>query len=60
MIMYLSLSKFRGYLNPGGNSGFSSGLGGSVVLALAFAFDGLDELPAFPDLTIPLLGGIRL
>lgn len=44
---YLSCSRLSGYLDPGGKRGFSS-------LALDPAcgtgvFDGLEELPAFPD-----------
>ena len=52
---YLSLSRLSGNFDPGGNSGFSSGLDGS---AGGFWLDDFEELPAFPDLTIPFLGGI--
>ena len=52
---YLSWRRLSGYFDPGGNRGFSSGavalVGGGFVL--------FEELPAFPDLTMPLLGGIR-
>lgn len=52
---YLSCSKLRGYFDPGGNRGFSSG-----VLGWASAgFVDFAEFPAFPDLTMPLLGGMR-
>ena len=54
---HLSCSRLRGYLDPGGNKGFSSAACGVGVGAL----EGLEEFPAFPDLTMPLpvLGGIR-
>ena len=53
----LSCSKLSGYFEPGGNKGGgfpSSSFGASVA-----SFEGLEEFPAFPDLTIPFLGGIR-
>ena len=53
--LYLSWRRLSGYLDPGGNKGFSSG-------AVALVEGGLvlfEELPAFPDLTMPLLGGMR-
>lgn len=50
-----SCSKLRGYLDPGGNKGFSpSTLGPFDSVDLA----DFDEFPAFPDLTMPFLGGI--
>ena len=55
MHYYLSLSKLSGYFEPGGKSGFSSGLlgfGGGLEL------DAFEEFPAFPDLTMPRFGGI--
>ena len=50
---HLSCNKLKGYLKPGGNSGFSSsGMEGTDGLV------GFEEFPAFPDLTMPFLGGI--
>ena len=53
---YLSWSKLKGYLEPGGNKGFSSG----ALAKFAGGLDVLEEFPAFPDLTMPLLGGISI
>lgn len=55
-LQYLSFNKLNGYLDPGGNSGFSSGVEGS---AGGFGEDALDEFPALPDLTMPFFGGIE-
>ncbi len=52
---YLSCSKLRGYFDPGGNRGFSSG----VLDTGSAGFVDFAEFPAFPDLTMPLLGGMR-
>jgi len=52
---YLSLSKLKGYLKPGGNKG-----GGSVLVdGAGEILSDFVEFPAFPDLTMPFLGGIR-
>ena len=53
---YLSWSRLSGYLDPGGNNGFSSVV--LVLAAIGSDLEGLDEFPALPDLTIPRLGGI--
>lgn len=50
---HLSCSKLKGYLEPGGNNDFSPS-GMEVTNELV----DLEEFPAFPDLTIPFLGGI--
>ena len=54
----LSFNKLSGYFEPGGNKleggGFASSFGASVV-----SFEGLEDFPALPDLTIPFLGGIH-
>jgi ATP-dependent RNA helicase DHX8/PRP22 len=52
-VHHLSWSKLKGYLKPGGNKDFSPSGAGELRLF------GLEEFPAFPDLTIPFLGGIR-
>jgi hypothetical protein len=53
-VYHLSCSKLKGYLKPGGNNGFSpSGIGATEGLV------DFEEFPAFPDLRIPFLGGIR-
>lgn len=52
---YLSLSRLSGNLEPGGKSGFSSGLLGS---GSSFELVAFEEFPAFPDLTMPRFGGI--
>lgn len=55
--MYLSFKRLRGYFEPGGKRDFCSfGLGSGGV----FELEGLDEFPAFPDLTIPRFGGITV
>lgn len=56
VVHYLSFSKLSGNFEPGGKSGFSSGFEGS---AGGFTLDVFDELPALPDFTIPLRGGMR-
>ena len=55
--IYRSYSRARGVLDPGGNRG------GAVVDVLArgssdFGFSGFEEVPAFPDLTMFLRGGM--
>lgn len=52
---YLSCSKLRGYFDPGGNKGFSLSV---LDPDESVGFWAFDEFPAFPDLTMPRLGGI--
>lgn len=54
----LSWSMLKGYFEPGGNSG--GGPEGSASVESDFFLSDLEEFPAFPDLTIPLLGGMGL
>ncbi len=53
---HLSWSRLRGYFDPGGNNGLSSG----VFVAGGGSWEDLEEFPAFPDLTMPLFGGITV
>ena len=55
---YLSWSRLSGYLDPGGNNGFSSVV--LVLAAIGSDLEGLDEFPALPDFTMPLFGGITV
>jgi hypothetical protein len=56
---HLSFKRLKGYFDPGGNNG-----GGSAAVTLELpgcngCLSDLEEFPAFPDLTMPFLGGIH-
>lgn len=53
----LSFNKLKGYFDPGGKSGLSSGFCDGPVSEVCL--DDFEEFPAFPDLTIPLRGGMN-
>src|SRR5882762_4259250 len=59
ILQYLSCNKFNGYLEPGGNKGFSVP-DARELLVSSCGLDAFDEFPALPDLTMPLRGGIRV
>lgn len=54
---YLSTNRLAGVFEPTGNRGFSPDDSPRVARS-SFPLD-LEEFPAFPDLTIPLRGGIN-
>jgi hypothetical protein len=58
MFTNLSWSRLIGYLDPNGNSGFFSSSSPSLGTDLSGRGVAFEELPEFPDFTIPRFGGI--
>ena len=59
-LTHLSPKRLKGYFEPGGNNGAGVSKHKAVDIGVddnGTAFD-LEEFPAFPDFTIPFLGGI--
>lgn len=54
----LSCRRLSGVFEPGGKSGGGSTLAGMLAELDSEGFEDFDEFPAFPDLTMPLRGGI--